>query len=509
MQKTCSSIPATIRFGLNDAARRAPLAGLLVVAGDLMFWDAPLGLSVQVFLLAVAGGVVLANPGVLISPHRWKALAAVSLGLAPGIEASGPLPVLFAVAGVIGMALVASDVLRQTVIETLADIARVASIGLTWAIRDLPAMRKEHLAAGRRGLRDWVLAGIGGVIFAVLFAEANPVLDAWADRIDVTGLVSFDHPERLLLWAFVGAFVWACLRVRARMPSTPRDPAAPQITADLMPIGLLIGGDAIFRALVVFNAVFAMQTVLDLIYLWGGVALPDGMTYAEYAHRGAYPLIVAALLAGAFTMLATRAGSGGEASPVIRVLSYVWLGQTVWLVISSILRLDLYVGVYALSMWRVAAFIWMALVAVGLILIVVRLALRRSNMWLVNSALLAGIATLYLTSFVNLPGIIARHNVAVSAEMSGGGRPLDRRYICRLGPQALPAILRFNVALDYRAVRCDRGLEDRFARQMTHWQNLTLRNLRLDRRLMEIPVVVPLDLGYRDRDNGANEEPWP
>ena len=57
-----------------------------------------------------------------------------------------------------------------------------------------------------------------------------------------------------------------------------------------------------------FNALFAVQTVLDLTYLWGGVALPDGMTYATYAHRGAYPLIVTALLAAGFVLVDDAAG---------------------------------------------------------------------------------------------------------------------------------------------------------------------------------------------------------
>ena len=35
------------------------------------------------------------------------------------------------------------------------------------------------------------------------------------------------------------------------------------------------------------------------------------------------------------------------------------------LVISSILRLDLYVQTYLLTYWRIAAFIWMLLVAAG------------------------------------------------------------------------------------------------------------------------------------------------
>ena len=49
-----------------------------------------------------------------------------------------------------------------------------------------------------------------------------------------------------------------------------------------------------------------MQTGLDLAYLWGGLALPDGMSHAEYAHRGAYPLVVTALLAAGFVLIAMR-----------------------------------------------------------------------------------------------------------------------------------------------------------------------------------------------------------
>ena len=65
-----------------------------------------------------------------------------------------------------------------------------------------------------------------------------------------------------------------------------------------------------------------VQTVLDAAYLWGGVALPDGMTYASYAHRGAYPLIVTALLAAGFVLAAMRPGSATSNDPLIRRLVY-------------------------------------------------------------------------------------------------------------------------------------------------------------------------------------------
>ena len=44
------------------------------------------------------------------------------------------------------------------------------------------------------------------------------------------------------------------------------------------------------------------------------------MTYASYAHRGAYPLIVTALLAGGFVLLALRPNGGMEERKLIRNL---------------------------------------------------------------------------------------------------------------------------------------------------------------------------------------------
>ena len=139
------------------------------------------------------------------------------------------------------------------------------------------------------------------------------------------------------------------------------------------------------RSLVLFNLLFAVQTAMDIHYLWRGAALPDGMTYASYAHRGAYPLIVTALLAAAFVIVAMRPGSDAERSPLMRALVFLWVGQNVLLVVSSILRLDLYVETYLLTYWRVAAFIWMLIVAAGLILIVVRIVTYRSNAWLISA----------------------------------------------------------------------------------------------------------------------------
>jgi hypothetical protein len=91
----------------------------------------------------------------------------------------------------------------------------------------------------------------------------------------------------------------------------------------------------------------------------------------------------------------------------------------------------------------VAAFIWMLLVAAGLVLIIARIALGRSNSWLTLMNLGALALALYVCCFINFPALIADYNVTHSRDMKGPGIDLDLGYLASLGPQALPALDRY------------------------------------------------------------------
>jgi hypothetical protein len=196
----------------------------------------------------------------------------------------------------------------------------------------------------------------------------------------------------------------------------------------------------VVRSLVLFNAIFALQTVSDAIYLWGGVQLPEGVSPAADAQQAAYILVVSALLAAAFVLVALRGPGDDGARRLTTGLIYLWIAQNVVLVLSAVLRLDLYVDMYALTRLRVAAFIWMGLVVAGLILIVFRIALAKPNDWLIRANLISLAIALYGSGVVDLDAAVANYNVRHSRELTGEGVGLDRRYICWLGPSALPAI---------------------------------------------------------------------
>ena len=177
------------------------------------------------------------------------------------------------------------------------------------------------------------------------------------------------------------------------------------------------------------------------------------------------------------------------------------------LVISSILRLDLYIGVYSLTYWRIAAFVWMGLVAAGLVWIVARIALWKSNAWLLSANLLTLSATLYACCFINFAATIANYNVDHSLEMTGQGIPLDAWYLRALGPAAFPALDRFldhqsrtAAANDpaFRELAGVRGSDENWYRTIQrNWRAWSFRDWRLFRALDKRgPLVVPQSQPY-------------
>ncbi|TPI11938.1 DUF4173 domain-containing protein [Mesorhizobium sp. B4-1-1] len=488
--------PASKTSPVPSYCRRVGAAALLVALADFLFYGQPVGITVFIFATVLAATVVAMHPSALSDGRVWLKPAALFVALLPLVENVSPLSLLVAVAALAVFALSLAGRLRGEP----ARIARQLSLFLVATpfrfARDFFRWRKAARELGQRRLQltaivVWIVPLTLGVVFLALFGAANPIIEHWLSLIDLHALLEKIEIARLIFWLIVLAGVWAFLRprlprfafrVRRALPAAPI--ARPAKAEDI-----LFGKAAILRALIVFNGLFAVQSALDATYLWGGVALPDGMTYAAYAHRGAYPLVATALLAAGFVLAALRSGSETSRDPLIRGLVYLWVTQNIALVISSMLRLDLYIDVYALTYLRIAAFIWMGLVAAGLALIVARIALQKSGEWLLSANLATLSATLYACCFVNFAATIANYNVDHSLEMTGKGVPLDIWHIRSLGPSALPALGRYfehqKKTFPDRAVGDgpDAIAEFRYRTEQKNWHAWGFRDWRLLRTL--------------------------
>ena len=447
MSQTSLTAP-TISTVLRGIKHSLLLAIIATASADWLFYGHPVGISFAIQVCIIAACVAVVNPVSLKYKIGLAAMAVLAAALLPIIEDFSPLSLFVAVIGLCIYTLMLGGHLPNKMTVGIRKVLGLLFGGPIRIIFDLTRasvlLRRSNTPLfGRGRVTPWIVPLALGAVFLLLFRFANPLIEQWMSEIDLDKAANATDPLRLLFWLLSLALLWPFMRLRlSRKINWGRELAT--AFAETSSEGLLLpwlNTEATLYSLVLFNALFMVQTVLDIAYLWGNVALPEGFTYAEYAHRGAYILMFTALLAATFVLIALKPGGVIERSPWIRRLVYLWIGQNVLLVVSSMLRLNLYVEAYSLTYWRTAAFIWMLLVLAGLILIACRIALQRTNRWLASCNGLLFAATLNICAFVNFPYAIAAYNIAHRQQVDGSGAALDINYLCSLGPHAAKPII--------------------------------------------------------------------
>jgi hypothetical protein len=489
------------------------LAAALVALADVLFFAHEPGSTVGLFALAWVAALVLVRRGV-INDRRGR-LALVAAGVFAFVMVDRPNLLTFLLFGL------------SLTVAALSARVRPGEPAWNWAQRlvvhwivatfgpALDALRLSRLKRRGGSLSALALLGrlampvVGGAVFLALFSIANPVISDLLGRLALPPL----SPETVahgLFWLVVAVAAWATLRPRWRrgrigLPERKVDKPWPALTT------------SITWSLVVFNAVFALQNGLDIVFLWSGASLPGDMSLADYAHRGAYPLIATALLAALFVLVALQPGSETATRPLVRRLVVLWIGQNVLLVASSMLRTLDYIDAYALTRLRIAALIWMALVAVGLGLICWRLLKGKSAHWLIDTNVAAGLAVLGVITFVDLGALASAWNVRHAREVGGRGVQIDLGYLRSLGAPALVSLVELEQRLE------EPGQRDRVAaarqvvlegvrKRQSAWRGWTWRDQRrldkVDALSRARPLATPAP-GFRDWNERLPPPPAP
>lgn len=469
--------PGTPSLQRGSGAARWPQPTLvvgLVALADLMFWGRAPGISLALFALAVLAAAYVQAP----LRRVWVRPALMLIfGALPVVEYVQPFSVAFLAVSLV-LALIW---LRHPAIRPGELIASAMAFVLRLPARWLAPLRPRRVGSGlaqllagpeeggfvatlRRQVQNWAFPLGGTLVLMTLLLDANPIL-AQVLTLDLDGWAA---ARRAAFWAGVAILLLPFLSADLPAASLPARAGRWQLP------GFGINAGSVLRGLVLFNLLIGVQMITDASILLGGAALPRGMSYADYAHRGAYPLLATAMLAGAFALLARPFLAEHRA---IRPLMLLWLGQNVVLCGAAALRLELYIGAYGLTYLRLHALIWMGLVAAGLALTALQALRDHSIGWLVWRAAALGLGTLYLCSFVNFANIIAAQNLRRELP--------DLCYICDLGPMAKAALaealatrpdLRTNLEND---VPC--AALGSFANR--HWQEWGFRKARMSRYL--------------------------
>lgn len=418
-------------------ALKAAVTIALVALGDVMFFQLKLHAGAfGLYGLAMLAALAAARPAVIRQSQAAAALAFAALYALAMMYSASPLAwILFWAAATIATLLPGTSGFKDCWhwLQRLAFHALVSLLGPLPDFGRQSAVRQKRIFRTNRLQRLLpvvILPLVGSLVFMGLFAAANPVIEQWltsfsAPRIDSWTLL------RVMLWLAIIWLVWSLMRPRRlRYLVNTFDGRG---EADIPGVSAA----SVTLSLIAFNVLFLGQNAMDAAWLWGLVPLPDGMTLASYAHRGAYPLIVTALLAALFVLVALRPGSVTVSIRPIRMLVGLWIGQNLFLVFNAALRTIDYIEAYSLTVLRISALLWMGLVALGLILVLWRMLANKSATWLINANLGAAGLLLTIVCFVDLGAVAAQWNVRNAREVGGDGSLIDLCYLNQLGGSAL------------------------------------------------------------------------
>jgi Domain of unknown function (DUF4153) len=319
-----------------------------------------------------------------------------------------------------------------------------------FAILDVArAPRTEPTAAGgwRRAAaiaRGLAIAAPLVVVFGALFVSADAV---FADL--VSSLVRFDFARIASHVVLFAVLAWISTGYLHGFRTGTELPLAEALWQDGATLGVTpgrprLGLTEIGTALGALDLLFLVFVVVQLRYLSGGDALVQvtpALTYADYARRGFFELVVAVVLVvpvllAADWLLDRRAGRDAV---VFRGLAGVQIALVLAIAASALQRLRLYHATYGLTdarLYAMALLLWAGAVLLWLAATV--LSGRRERF--AFGALISGLATVAVLFVINPDALIARTNLARAAA-SGATVPFDVTYALSLHGDAVPVLI--------------------------------------------------------------------
>jgi len=459
---------------------RVCLVLFFVILSDVLLRTESPGLGLAIFALALAATMALRYGARLLRAGAWNVLWLVLAAGSALDESALGKTLLFALA----WAILAYTLLPEcdSVFTALirGTSSGLRSLGAGMADARLSTLVNERQLA-RRNLRRMPLSVylvplvlIG--VFAFLMVPANLALAKWLNLAveSIQGFLADYNVRRFLFWLTSGCVVYGMLRFRASRrkitlathanpPAVPLNEQAMELRACLLTFAGL-------------NALYFLSNLSDILYLWLNVALPADVTYAEYAHQGSYRLIAAVVLAALTVTAFFRLHAPSLNSRSTRLLAYLFVAQNLLVLAGACRRLVLYIDVYGLTRFRVAAFLWMLLVTIGFVLIVIKLAGRRPLDFLLRWNTVATVLLLSVVALTDIDGAIANWNVARLE--AGESNAVDLLYLRELGAGALPALQRLSRRTDETGtiatkVLAFRTMEERLLQN--RWQSWTWR----------------------------------
>ena len=455
------------------AALRAALAAIAVaLVAEILLDDHALGINVGLSTCALLLAAVAVRPRdrPFDLLDAWLPICAAVFAAFIAVRDDRSLVALDTVAalGLTGasVAALAGVSVTRAALPALFDLAGTVTVstlvGAALVVRSLslPSLAAVPVSvAGPRVVpvaRGLVIVAPLLLVFAVLFASADPVFGTYAVRVLTIDIDLGRLPFHVL---FIAIVAWVAGGLLWFVQDAPDLPAPRSLGADARTTTAgwpRLGTTEAITMLVALDVLFAAFVLLQVTYLFGGqdTRAAAGIPYAQYARQGFFELLLAVALAGSLVAVLEVFVGLRRRAYVAALL--VLVGLTGVVLASSFLRLSLYQQAYGWTELRFYVDAAIVFFAIGLAAAAVLIAINQSR-WLGHAVGVTALAVLLGANVVGPQKFVTDRNLervlVPGAVPEFGEETLDTAYLGTFDADAVPALLDALPRLDPAARR--------------------------------------------------------
>jgi hypothetical protein len=453
----------TTELGSKQRLLFLGFAVLLAVAYDILFWDKSLGINFAIFVvLYLAGFLTLCYKYSLFAQKKALFLLAPILVMTVDTQLYSNTMVHY---------WVPLFILAQLFVLT-GWLPAKNPAGVLFAVRRIPLIRHFDLAiaqwgniirdlsadngTGTRAVARRIFIGVALALpilffFGALFYSADQVFADWINKIDIEMVDLWRVIRTIGLSLLIGGIFYEVAKTgygftQSQNKTEPKE-------SDPIIVSVI---------LVLINILFGVFVFIQFKYLFGNATFisENELTYAEYARKGFFELLVVSGFATIIAQAVYRGYKNLKATPVLYITALLLLIQTGIIAASAFQRLNLYQEVYGFTVLRLYTE-WFILFLFGIFAvigygIISNMEFRRNFLVL----WVYGLISLTVVVSMNVDGMIAQKNIdrfiaTAPQESETTQDMLDAWYLHILGPDVIPILTPFVLSEQFARLTFD------------------------------------------------------
>lgn len=177
---------------------------------------------------------------------------------------------------------------------------------------------------------------------------------------------------------------------------------------------------------------------LDINNIFINSILPKGISLSDFVHQAVWSSIFSIIVAVGLIMWFFKGDLNfNKHSKLIKALVYIWVLQSVLMLLSTIIRNSWYIHQYQLTYLRIGVYVFLVLSLIGLFFTALKIFKTKSAWYLVCKNFEAWLLILVVCSCFNWDRIITRYNISNATDVKN----IDIVYLIELSEANIPELV--------------------------------------------------------------------